>query len=434
MNIFDNLLGSIVTCITSLPLIIVLLTLDVLPGVPSNAVLDQGQVNEVQQLLIDHDPRRLLASEFQEVRLTEPELNALTTYIKSNNPVFDAVNTRIGLDEDAVSVGLSIPLDLMGLQRYFNLTLGFTHINGKLVLKQLDAGALGLPAVILSPLGKVIASRLAEDPNYQLVSTFMNSLHFQDINARRMVIVLDWQGDNRQLLEDQARRAFVSAREAQRLVFYQEKLVDTIAALPESAGTIGLNDLFRPIFLFANINSLAGADPVAENRAAFIVLSTYLTDFNLEQLVGTDLDIPVPRPLKVVIERREDLARHVSGSAAISASAGASMAELLSVYKEVHDSRYRTGFSFTDIAANQAGSLLGMLATRSTEDALLFQQIMMDSESPGDYLPQLGTYDGMTEAEFIEQYGSRESEAYRMRLKNISDSIAARPFYQSFSR
>jgi len=434
MNIFDNLLGSIVTCITSLPLIIVLLTLDVLPGVPSNAVLDQGQVNEVQQLLIDHDPRRLLASEFQEVRLTEPELNALTTYIKSNNPVFDAVNTRIGLDEDAVSVGLSIPLDLMGLQRYFNLTLGFTHINGKLVLKQLDAGALGLPAVILSPLGKVIASRLAEDPNYQLVSTFMNSLHFQDINARRMVIVLDWQGDNRQLLEDQARRAFVSAREAQRLVFYQEKLVDTIAALPESAGTIGLNDLFRPIFLFANINSVAGADPVAENRAAFIVLSTYLADFNLEQLVGTDLDIPVPRPLKVVIERREDLARHVSGSAAISASAGASMAELLSVYKEVHDSRYRTGFSFTDIAANQAGSLLGMLATRSTEDALLFQQIMMDSESPGDYLPQLGTYDGMTEAEFIEQYGSRESEAYRMRLKNISDSIAARPFYQSFSR
>jgi len=434
MNIFDNLLGSIVTCITSLPLIIVLLTLDVLPGVPSNAVLDQGQVNEVQQLLIDHDPRRLLASEFQEVRLTEPELNALTTYIKSNNPVFDAVNTRIGLDEDAVSVGLSIPLDLMGLQRYFNLTLGFTHINGKLVLKQLDAGALGLPAVILSPLGKVIASRLAEDPNYQLVSTFMNSLHFQDINARRMVIVLDWQGDNRQLLEDQARRAFVSAREAQRLVFYQEKLVDTIAALPESAGTIGLNDLFRPIFLFANINSVAGADPVAENRAAFIVLSTYLTDFNLEQLVGTDLDIPVSRPLKVVIERREDLARHVSGSAAISASAGASMAELLSVYKEVHDSRYRTGFSFTDIAANQAGSLLGMLATRSTEDALLFQQIMMDSESPSDYLPQLGTYDGMTEAEFIEQYGSRESEAYRMRLKNISDSIAARPFYQSFSR
>jgi len=434
MNIFDNLLGSIVTCITSLPLIIVLLTLDVLPGVPSNAVLDQGQVNEVQQLLIDHDPRRLLASEFQEVRLTEPELNALTTYIKSNNPVFDAVNTRIGLDEDAVSVGLSIPLDLMGLQRYFNLTLGFTHINGKLVLKQLDAGALGLPAVILSPLGKVIASRLAEDPNYQLVSTFMNSLHFQNINARRMVIVLDWQGDNRQLLEDQARRAFVSAREAQRLVFYQEKLVDTIAALPESAGTIGLNDLFRPIFLFANINSVAGADPVAENRAAFIVLSTYLTDFNLEQLVGTDLDIPVSRPLKVVIERREDLARHVSGSAAISASAGASMAELLSVYKEVHDSRYRTGFSFTDIAANQAGSLLGMLATRSTEDALLFQQIMMDSESPGDYLPQLGTYDGMTEAEFIEQYGSRESEAYRMRLKNISDSIAARPFYQSFSR
>ena len=109
------------------------------------------------------------------------------------------------------------------------------------------------------------------------------------------------------------------------------------------------------------------------------------------------------------------------------------MAEVLSVYKEVHDSRYRTGFSFTDIAANQAGALLGTLATRSEADARLFQDMMKGSLSETDYLPQQGTYDGMTEQEFIDQYGSTDSPAYLQRLEAITDSIVALPFYQAFS-
>jgi len=122
----------------------------------------------------------------------------------------------------------------------------------------------------------------------------------------------------------------------------------------------------------------------------------------------------------------------VVGSAAIAASAGAAMAEVISIYKEVHDSRFRTGFSFTDIAANQAGSLLGMLATRSGRDARLFQDIIKDSQASTDYLPPVGTYDGMTEAEFIEAYGSRDSEAYQARLAEITDRIATSPIYARF--
>jgi len=76
--------------------------------------------------------------------------------------------------------------------------------------------------------------------------------------------------------------------------------------------------------------------------------------------------------------------------------------------------------------------MLGLLASRSAADARLFQDRMANSQSALDYLPDVGTYDGMTEAQFMEQYGSRESEAYLERLAEITDSIAARPFFAGF--
>jgi len=432
MKILDTLLASLFLCISSLPLITLILALQRDAMVPANPVLGPDQVNEIQQLLIDHDPRQLLASDYQEVRLTETEVNALLTYIKNSNPALDSLNINVDLVQDGATFNFSLPVSAFGMMRYFNLVLHFVHVDDGLSLDQVDAGALSLPALLLAPMGQALASRLSQEDNYQLVSTFINSLHFLSINEERVVILLDWQEDNLELLGDQARQVFVSAREAERLIYYHDKLVDTINGLPAGITTVGLNDLLRPLFVFASANTEGGANPIAENRAIFIVLSSYMTDQDLSQLIGADVELGEPGTVSVRIENREDLARHVVTSAAIAASAGATMAEVLSVYKEVHDSRFRTGFSFTDIAANQAGTLLGALASRSEVDAGLFQQQMRTLINEQEFMPVLGTYDGMSEAEFIEQYGSRESAAYRQRLIEITDNITAQPFYQAF--
>jgi hypothetical protein len=433
MKTLDILINSLLLCLTSLPLIILLLAFGSEPAVPSNPPLDLAQVNEIQQLLIDHDPSQLLASEHQEVRLSESELNALITYIRNSNPNLALLNISSNLIENGVSIAVSIPASILGMHPWLNIALHFKHADGLMTLDGIDLGALNIPAAVLSPIRSAIALRLGQDENFQLAKAFMDSMHFQSITEERMVIMLDWQEENRRQLENQARQVFVSAREAERLVFYHEKLVDIAAAFPAGINRVTLNDMLRPLFLFANLNTAGGTNAIAENRAVFIVLSAYLTDLELSQLTGTEVLLPAPRALDVIIESREDLARHVVSSAAIAASAGATMAEVLSVYKEVHDSRYRTGFSFTDIAANLSGSMLGTLASRSAADAREFQQLMSAIGPESDYMPELGTYDGMTEEEFIERYGSRESEAYRQRLQELTDSIVARPFYQAFS-
>ena len=432
MKLFDIFLTSVVSCISSLPLILLLLVLQQGPALAPNPPLDQAQISEIQQLLIDHDPRQLLASEFQEVRLTETELNALTTYIKNSNAILASVNIRTALVDNGADVAMSIPVNVFGVVRWFNITLHLLQDDDTLRIDSVDTGSLTLPSPLLAPLGQALAARLAVDENYQLVAAFFQSLHFQSITEERVVILLDWQEDNLQQLESQARQVFVSAREADRLLVIHDRLAGHLSELPQGINTVRLNDLLRPLFLNASINSAGGADAVAENRAIFIVLTAYMTDLDLDQLIGTEVAITEPRKVRVVIESREDLARHVVSSAAIAASAGATMVQVLTVYKEVSDSRFGTGFSFTDIAANQAGTMLGILASRSEADARRFQEVILDTLTDADYLPPLGTYDGMTEEEFIEQYGSRESDAYLQRLEAITDSIAARPFFRAF--
>ncbi len=433
MKLFDIFFASVFSCITSMPLILLLLVLQQDPAVAPNRPLDQAQISEIQQLLIDHDPRQLLVSNFQEVRLSENELNALATYVKNTNSVLATINAHTDLVDNGADVAISIPVNAFGMVRWLNITLHLLHDNDSLRIDTVDAGSLTLPSALLTSLGQAFSTQVSVDENYQLIAAFFGSLHFQSITKERVVIMLDWQEDNLQQLGDQARQLFVSAREADRLLETHDRLARNLSELPAGITTVRLNDLLRPLFLNANLNSAGGADPVAENRAVFIVLTAYMTDLDLEQLIGTDVTIAEPRKLKVVIESREDLARHVVSSAAIAASAGATMAEVLTVYKEVSDSRYGTGFSFTDIAANQAGTMLGILASRSESDARQFQEIMLDTQSDADYMPSLGTYDGMSEAEFIEQYGSRESEAYRQRLGEITDSIATRTFFQAFT-
>ena len=50
------------------------------------------------------------------------------------------------------------------------------------------------------------------------------------------------------------------------------------------------------------LNTAGGASAIAENRAIFIVLSAYLTDLELTQLIGDDTPMAAPRKLDVVIE------------------------------------------------------------------------------------------------------------------------------------
>ena len=125
---------------------------------------------------------------------------------------------------------------------------------------------------------------------------------------------------------------------------------------------------------------------------------------------------------------RNDLARHFTVAAFITAAAGRESAETLSLAKEAIDSQGGTGFSFADLAADKAGIAL---ALRLIDGKIELQQIA-DGFRVGDYLPAVdGLPEGMTTMQFINQYGGQNDERFTEVLSEIEDKINSLPAYQN---
>ena len=156
-----------------------------------------------------------------------------------------------------------------------------------------------------------------------------------------------------------------------------------------------------------------------------------MDELAIEDLVGPEAaTTTIPKPLRVTLEARDDLPRHLIASAAIAAYADNDMANILSIYKEVHDSRSNSGFSFSDITANQIGTRIGELATSNQNSAIQLQRFFAEVERESEYMLPVGRPDGISEAEFTAQYGSRSSDAYLNRLETIETAIEQLPIFQ----
>jgi hypothetical protein len=200
----------------------------------------------------------------------------------------------------------------------------------------------------------------------------------------------------------------------------------------KDARSISLSTLLVPLFSTAYERTQQGANPLSENRALLQALSLYVNESDLSQLVEppSAAALITPRRLNVTIQRRPDLAQHFTSSAAMSATAGAGVAGILSTSKEIHDARYRSGFSFSDLTANAAGVALGMAATTSrTEAEYLARRIALVVQE-SDYMPPVSKDNaGLTEDDFSAQFTDRNSREYQTKLAQIDAQIAALPIY-----
>ena len=142
-------------------------------------------------------------------------------------------------------------------------------------------------------------------------------------------------------------------------------------------------------------------------------------------------EVPRAKFIEVRIQRRQDLAQHVASIAAISALAGANLAEFLSTTKEAYDARYRSGFSFSDLTANTVGVTLANYLTANSASAIEMQRRLSKILIESDYMPEVGNNrDGISETDFNAIYIDRSSAEYNQRLEEIQSLIDARPLFQ----
>jgi hypothetical protein len=167
-------------------------------------------------------------------------------------------------------------------------------------------------------------------------------------------------------------------------------------------------------------------DPVAENRALLLVLGAWASGRGMGALLP---EARVhPWRFLLTLEDRRDLAQHFLVSAALAAAADTTLADAVGVFKEVSDADGGSGFSFTDLAADRAGTRFGERAVRSAESARLLQQQLAGGVAESALLPRIGDLpEYLSEPEFRRRYTAVGSPAYQELMQEIERRLDTAP-------
>ena len=317
---------------------------------------------------------------------------------------------------------------------YLNLRAEFSVQQGSLHLDNLYFGELQVPQRFLQYALEQIREEVASSNSaYQDISELLQSVDSIAINDDQLTVMLNWDLELLSRITNQAQQLFISEKDQQLIAAHYLRIADVASTIPADLRAVSLNTFLIPMFATAHDNAVAGSDPVAENRTLFQALAVYVNDEDIAQLIGAEKAalLTPPRKIEVRLQRRQDLAQHLVSIAAITASAGADIAEMLSTTKEAYDARYRSGFSFSDLTANTVGVLIARLATQDRSTALLIQERLAQLTSEAEYMPTVGSNgDGLSETDFNAQYQDRSSQEYQRRVAEIETMVAEKPLFQ----
>lgn len=210
--------------------------------------------------------------------------------------------------------------------------------------------------------------------------------------------------------------------------------VHHLLELVQGPGRPDFQDCVQVVFEEAKRRSQNG-DPVRENRAAILALGYTLGHPRLRMLLGDDVprlsgdDIREFR--RLTLRGRQDWTRHFWLSAALQVLGNTAVSLDVGVLKEELDADGGSGFSFGDLLADRAGTMLATTATSNSANAVQFQQHLtgeFDVASimpPGADLPE-----GLQEAMFEARFGGVGGEEYQQMLAEIDRRIRDCAAYQ----
>jgi hypothetical protein len=217
-------------------------------------------------------------------------------------------------------------------------------------------------------------------------------------------------------------------QDVERLRAYHERLVETVRGADRR---LSLADLMGPALALAAERSVNGS-PADENRVAILAIAFYVNGRSLSVLTPEAESWPRAERRRVLLSNRGDLAQHCTISAALSAAAGAPVANLIGLYKEIDDARRGSGFSFVDLTADRAGTTFGRLATESPESARRLHARVGTELTERQMMPHLdGLPEGLSHDEFKRRFMGDGRAAYDDIVNEIDRRISALSLFQS---
>ena len=414
-----------------LPVLLLLLVLDSDARVDSTYTLTEQDSQAIEQLILDSAPESSDYTGRRQLNFSGPELDLLFRYGTDLLASEEGLEASARIESDALFTELSLMPLGPSVPVYLNITGEFEVDQGELVLQSVRVGQIELPDAILSmALDRLSGSMALTDSDSKDIQLLIGNMENFTISEGGLSFSIYWEPELVSRIADRTQQLLIPDSDKLLIARHYELISEISSTIPSDIRAISLNTLFTPLFESAHQHSLEGSDPIAENRTLLQALSVYVNNEDIQRILGPEYPLEQANFVEVRLHKRQDLAQHMVSIAAISASTGERFANMLSTTKEAYDARYRSGFSFSDLTANTAGTMLATLATRDNETALTIQQRMMHLASEEDYMPLVGSNrDGLSEAAFSDIYEDRKSSAYQARVQEMEDSLSARPLF-----
>ncbi len=403
LRLLSGVLG-LLTLAAAAGVALLLVALEPQPLVHANAALSSAELRSFTATVRSGNPGH---AGIETLTLTPPELSAMVDLAARR--LGGQARLRPARGGAALTASFPIARDL----GHANLQVELRETAGIPVVATARLGGLPLPAALLSHLLRQGLKELA--PAGELLR-----VGFEPDQVR---VLYRLRGDARTApvaLLDDAEKRRLGVREAQ---------LAAIVTRQHRAGHLSLAPLLSG--LLAQPTGITGAggrdDPVADNRAALLVLAAYVNGRRVPVSSSAR-----PQRRRVLLRGRHDLAQHFSISAATAAEGGSPLSHLVGLAKELADADGGSGFSFADMLANRAGIRLAELATGSAAGARHTRRMARAGLGEADIMPDhRGLPEGMQQAVLARSIGTPSSPAYARLIDHIDRRIDATKLHRS---
>lgn len=413
------------------PFVLIYSGIQTTPISQKTRVLTYDDIQKAKAIIKRIKPEYLKKKQLKTVSISEAELNLLLHYGVSHGLSRLPISSHLVLSKDHIKsfIALKIPSTPWG--EFFNLTVDFRSQERIIKIHSARFGDVTIPGYLINPVLRIAHHIFMIWDLYENLFKTTGSLEDIRIDARLLTITYNWNPDTMKALHENGKALLLSPEKQQCLISYHHKLSDILSSQTDK--TISLDRIMKPMFVFAAERSEKSGNPIMENTAVLQMLALYVTGTGLDTVIPKSLlkDLPPLNSRTILLNNRSDLAKHFLVSAALSVSTDSQLANFIGVAKEVDDSDGGSGFSFADLAADNAGVRFGETAIESSREASQFQKKILTIKGENAFMPAIDHLpEGIMRLEFKKKFKELDSASYAMITREIEDRIQKCEIYR----
>lgn len=407
----------------------VVLLIDMSPSVDANAPEQVDNADTVQPLI--NELRQSLRSRYeaQQINVSDLQASSLAGFI---NRALEQANSQVAFADKKIIVAASYRVETGVFPVYLNIESILAEGEG-LQVDSIKIGNLRFPGDFALGIVEYLANTYTSSTVATKAIESVNSLAISNNGVQIKLEPLD--SLLREFKNIETGGSGKDTRMLKIRIAHYLRLLDGMYVPPTPNNQLGpsLSYYLHGAMQEAAVLSQQGSVTL-ENEAVILAVAIFAGSGRFTTLIG-DLSfaldrIPYASP-KPALVMRQDLSLHFIFSAAIKLLSQKGISIAIGEFKELMDrGEGGSGYSFVDLAADLSGTHFAELAV-DPKRAQMLQKVMANAADEKFFMVSIeGLDEGLSKAEFTDQYGMVDSAPYKKVVAEINRRINALPIAQ----